>query len=77
MSGFSDGFRPERFFGRAMVLLRADVFWEAFLAANRFRSFFEFGDFFVLPDFWTGAFFAVFRAAFDFVFFAIAILPDI
>jgi hypothetical protein len=53
------------------------AFREGFLAATGFRRFFEFGDFFVFPGFSAEAFFSIFRATLDFVFFAISILPDI
>ena len=54
-----------------MVWVRVTVFREDFLAGRGFLRFFEFG------DFSAEAFFAVSRAAFDFVFFIISILPDI
>ena len=65
-----------------MGFWRAIGFGEGLFVANDFRRFFEFGDFFVFPDFlfpdfWVGAFFGIFRAAFDFVFFVIAILFNI
>jgi hypothetical protein len=58
-------------------LWRATAFRAAFFAAGDFRLLFEFGDFFGFPDFGTGAFFCVFRATFDFLLFAIAILLDV
>jgi hypothetical protein len=65
-------------FWRAVVLRRATAFGDAFFfAADDFPRLFEFGDFFVFPDFLAEAFFGVFRAACNFVFFAIAILLDI
>jgi hypothetical protein len=56
---------------------RAIGFGEGLFVANDFRRFFEFGDFSVFPDFLAEAIFRVFRAAFDFVLFAIAILLKI
>jgi hypothetical protein len=66
------GFLSERWFCCAGMF-----FWKPFWRRTVFGVFSNLAIFSFLPDFWTAAFFVAFRAAFDFVFFAIAILPDI